>query len=181
TAAFVVWSVGMPPLFAAMQPAQVRHLLEEGFDHFYNLEYDAALGNFQTLRADDPRNPAWHNDLALGYFYKELYQAGTLEGDLFDASNRFFRTKKFVADPQLEDGFRRANQTAIETCDRNLKDDPKNRDALYACGVAYATRATHEGLVERSAFRFLSAARTANDYHSRLISIDPQYNDGYLI
>ena len=177
----LLWLIPMGSLRAAMPPEEARRLLDEGTDHFYNLEYDAALADFQQLRADDPRNPAWQNRVALSYFYKELYQAGVLEGDLFDASNRFFRTKKFPTVPELEDGFRAANQRAISMCETQLKNNSKEESALYSCGVAYAARATHQALVERSALNFLSAARKANDYHSRLIKIDPHYYDGYLV
>ena len=160
---------------------EARRLLDEGTDHFYNLEYDAALADFQQLRTADPRNPTWQNRVSLSYFYKELYQAGVLEGDLFDASNQFFRSKKVPLVPALEDGFRLANQAAIGICEAQLKTDTKDKNALYSCGVAYAARATHQALVERSALNFLSAARKANDYHSRLIKIDPRYYDGYLV
>jgi Tetratricopeptide repeat len=177
----VLCLVQAPSLRAAMSPAEARRILDEGMDHFYNLEYDAALADFQQLRADDPRNPAWQNHVALGYFYKELYQAGVFEGDLFDASNRFFQTKKLLTDPVLENGFRQANQTAIRMCDLRLKENAKDKEALYACGVSYAARATHEGLVERSSLNFLTAARKANDYHSRLVQIDPHYYDAYLV
>src|SRR5206468_3832148 len=112
-------------------------VLAEGVDHFYNLEYDEAIASFQRLRADNPRNPAWQNHVALGYFYKELYRAGALEADLFDASNRFFRSKKFPTDAELESRFRQANQTAVQLCEQRLKEDPKDREALYACGVAF--------------------------------------------
>src|SRR3989304_4656216 len=89
------------PLVAAMTALESRRVLNEGLDHFYNLEYDQAIAKFEQLRADDPTNPAWQNHVALGYFYKELLQGGALEGDLFDASNKFFKTKKFPVDPFL--------------------------------------------------------------------------------
>ena len=168
-------------LAAALSPAEARRALDQGIDHFYNLEYDEAIANFLELRADDPRNPSWQNHLALGYFYKELYLAGALEGDLFDASNRFLRTRRLQTDPALEDSFRQANQSAIRMCELRLKEDARDQEALYACGVAYAARATHQGLVERSAFEFLGSARRANDYHARLVRLAPRYYDGYLV
>jgi tetratricopeptide (TPR) repeat protein len=164
-----------------MPVEESRRILEQGLDHFYNLEYDEAISLFERLRDDDPNNAAWQNHVALGYFYKELLQGGALEGDLFDASNRFFKTKKFPIDPALEKPFHEANRRAIQICEANVKKDSRDSHALYACGVAYAARATHQGLIERSAWNFLGNARKANDFHTRLVRAHPRQYDGYLI
>ncbi|MBI2818890.1 MAG: tetratricopeptide repeat protein [Acidobacteria bacterium] len=169
------------PLAAAMTAAEARRLLDEGLDHFYNLEYDRAIANFERLREDDPGSAKWHNHVAMAYFYKELLQGGAFEGDLFDASNKFFKTKKFPVDSFLDSRFHRSNQKAIEICEQALKTQPEDRDALYSCGVGYAARAAHQGLIERSALNFLGNARRANNYHSRLVRAHPRHYDGYLI
>jgi tetratricopeptide (TPR) repeat protein len=167
---------------AAPLPAAVAsRLLAEGLDHFYNLEYDQAIPIFERLRADDPRNPNWQNHAALGYFYKQLYIAGALEGDLFGASNKFFRTRKIKPDAVLEYQFRQANEAAVRICGQRLKEDSRDEEALYACGVAYAARATHQGLIERSVLDSLGSARRANDYHTRLARVNPRFYDAYLI
>ncbi len=169
------------PAAAALSPQEAQRLLQEGLDHFYSLEYDAAIANFQQLRSDDPRNPDWQNQLALAYLYKQLYVAGALEGDLFGASNKFFRTKKIVPDPGLENHFRTANDAAVHICEQRLKQRAQDEEALYACGVAYAARATHQGLIERSVLDSLGSARRSNDYHTHLTRVDPRNYDAYLI
>lgn len=181
-----VWMIGaclaLPiPSRAALPPEEAGRLLDEGLDHFYNLEYDQAIPIFESLRANDSRSPTWQNYVAIGYFYQQLYQAGALEGDLFGASNKFFRTKRIKPDPILENRFQQANQAALRICEQRLKEDARDEEALYACGVAYAARATHQGLVERSALDFLGNARRANDYHSRLARANPRHYDAYLI
>jgi tetratricopeptide (TPR) repeat protein len=173
--------VAASTLRAAMPAEESRRVLEKGLDHFYNLEYDEAIAQFERLRDDDPANAAWQNQVALGYFYKHLLQGGALEGDLFDASNRFFKTKKFPVDPTLDGPFHEANRRAVEICEGNLKKDPRDGEALYACGVAFAARATHQGLIERSALSFLGNARKANDFHIRLVRAHPRQYDGYLV
>src|SRR3990172_2835728 len=104
----------------------------------------------------------------MAYLYKQLYVAGALEGDLFGASNRFFRTKKITPHPELENHFRTANVAAVRICEQRLKQRAQDAEALYACGVAYAARATHQGLIERSMLDSLGSARRSNDYHTRL-------------
>ncbi|MBI3934163.1 MAG: tetratricopeptide repeat protein [Acidobacteria bacterium] len=169
------------PLHAAMTAEESQRVLAAALEHFYNLEYDQAIATFERLREDDPRNPKWQNHVALGYFYKQLLHGGALEGDLFGASNRFFRKKKFPTDRLLQERFYGANHMAVELCERTLKADPRNEAALYSCGVAYAARAAHQGLIERSALNFLGNAHKANEYHSRLVQINPRLYDGYLV
>jgi tetratricopeptide (TPR) repeat protein len=168
-------------LASSLPPPEAKRILDEGLDHFYNLEYDHAIANFEQLRNDDPSNASWQNHVALGYFYKQLFRAGALEGDLFGASNKYFRTKKLKTDPQLERGFKDANHNAIQICQERLENNESDQAALYSCGVAYAARATHQGLIERSILDSLGSARKANDYHSRLARLNPHYYDAYLI
>jgi tetratricopeptide (TPR) repeat protein len=110
-----------------------------------------------------------------------LYVAGALGGDLFGASNRFFRTRKIIPDPEIEAQFRTANAAAVRICEQRLKQRAQDEEALYACGVAYAGRATHQGLIERSILDSLGSARKSNDYHARLTRSAPRNYDAYLI
>lgn len=160
---------------------QARQLAARGFDHFYNLEYDEAIRIFERLREADPGNPHSHHQVALAYFYKQLYKAGVLEGDLFGASNKFFRTRKIQADPVLDRSFRQANQTSIRLCEERLKQDKNDQEALYVCGVANAARATYQGLIERSVLDSMGSAGKANDFHIRLIRLNARYYDAYMI
>ena len=93
--------------FPAASPASEDggQLQEKGVEHFYNLEYDQAIAAFEKLRDADPDNPSWQNHVSAAYFYKQLYLAGVLQGDLFASSNKFFRTKKIKVDPHARKTF----------------------------------------------------------------------------
>src|SRR5690349_5272963 len=108
-------------------------LEEQGFDSFYNLEYEQAIRVFQRLRDTDPGNPAFQNHVATVNLYQQLYVAGVLQGDLF-SSNRFFRNRKIETDPELEKNFRAANDRAIQLCEQRLKQNAADQDALFDCG-----------------------------------------------
>ncbi len=182
-AALLLCGAGAVALPAAALPASEDdlELQKKAVNHFYSLEYDQAIAAFEKLRDADPDNPARQNDVATAYFYKQLYMAGVLQGDLFSSSNKFFRTKKIQVDPAIEKPFWGATQAAIRSCEQRLKSDKTDEEALYTCGVAYATRSTYQGLIERSKFGFLSSARKANDFHARLLRLNPRYYDAYLI
>ena len=158
-----------------------RQLEEQGFDHFYSLEYDQAIQIFEKLRDSEPDNPAWYNDLASAYFYRKLHRAGALQGDLFAGSNRFFRMKKIPPEETFERQFKQTNQKAISLCEKRLSRNRNDEAALYDCGVAHATRAAYLGLVERAKFETLASAREASEYHSKLARLSPYRYDAYLI
>jgi tetratricopeptide (TPR) repeat protein len=183
-ALWICWAslFGPPPLRAAPLTAEAaRQLEDQAFQHFYSLEYEQAIALFKKLRDEEPNNPNWQNHVATASFYSELHLAGALQGELFAASNKFFRTKKVQPDPALEKEFWQANQSAIRICEQRLKQDRKDEDALYACGVAYAARAGHQGLIERSKLETLTNARKANIYHSELARLNPRCYDAYLV
>ena len=158
-----------------------RPLEQQGFQSFYSLDYDSAIAAFQKLRDAEPENASWQNHLANAYLFKQLHLAKALQGNLFGSSNLFFRVKKIQPDPALEKGFRDANQAAIRLCDQRLKQNRKDEEALYACGVAYGARASYQGLIERAKLDSISNARKANVYHSELIRLNPRCYDAYLV
>jgi len=183
TAAWIslAWALAASAAAQSTAPEPSRPPAAQGFDHFYNLEYDEAIRVFEQLRDADPRNAYAHHRVALAYFYKQLYRAGVLEGDLFGASNKFFRTKKIAVDPVLDRSFRQANQTSVRLCEERLRSVRNDQEALYACGVASATRATYQGLIERSLLNSMSSAGQANEFHARLIRLNALYYDAYMV
>jgi tetratricopeptide (TPR) repeat protein len=156
-------------------------LEEQGFDFFYNLEYAQAARVFQRLRDADPKNPALQNHVATVNFYRQLYLAGVLQGDLFSNSNRFFRNRKIQPDPALEKNFRDANQSAIQLCEQRLKQNGGDQDALFDCGTAYAARASWQGMIERSKIATLVSGRKANEFNEELLRVNPRFYDANLI
>ena len=61
---------------------QRNTLVEEGFSHFYNLEYDEAIAVFEKAAAQNPASPDLHNHLAQSLIFREMYRNGALESEL---------------------------------------------------------------------------------------------------
>ncbi|HXI43427.1 MAG TPA: hypothetical protein VNH83_25830, partial [Bryobacteraceae bacterium] len=64
-----------------------------GFDHFYNLEYDQALAEFEKAAQQDPGAVGPHNHIAQTLLYREMYRDGALETELISGNNPFLRQK----------------------------------------------------------------------------------------
>ena len=85
-----------------------------GFDHFYNLEYDQALAEFQKAAQQEPNAMDPHNYIAQTLLYREMYRNGALETQLVSGNNPFLRQKKLNPSPQVDKEFSDEIQKAID-------------------------------------------------------------------
>src|SRR5215468_3372975 len=122
-----VLSVMLAGLAAAASAA-----VSPGFDHFYNLEYDQALSDFERETVARPDDPTAWNHLAQCILYREMYHNGALETELFGGTNPFFRRQKLAMAPDAENDFSGAINRVIERSQSILAGNPKDPAALYA-------------------------------------------------
>src|SRR5258708_3837257 len=125
------------PLFAQQK------LIDEGFEHFYNLEYDEAVALFEKAIAQNPTSPDLHNHLAQTLVFREMYRNGALESELVSGNNSFLRRPKLNPTPETEKRFLDEVAKAIELSDALLKKNPNDTAALYAQGIAYGLRSNY--------------------------------------
>src|SRR3954454_8218297 len=123
-------------------PAQ-QSLTNQGFDHFYNLEYDEAVALFEKAIAQNPTSPDVHNHLAQTLVFREMYRNGALESELVSGNNSFLRRPKLNPTPETERRFLEEVVKAIELSDALLKKNPNDTAALYAQGIAYGLRSNY--------------------------------------
>ena len=92
--------IALAPRLAAQEP-----VVAEGFDHFYNLEYDQAIADFEKAIAQNPNSPDLHNHLAQTIVFREMYRNGALESELVSGTNSFLRRPKLNPAPETEKRF----------------------------------------------------------------------------
>ena len=68
-----------------------QNLIDQGFSHFYNLEYDEAIAVFDKAIAQNPSNPDLHNHMAQTLIFREMFRDGALESELVSGNNSFLR------------------------------------------------------------------------------------------
>lgn len=152
-----------------------------GQEHFFNLEYEQALEDYQAGLGLDPNNAFFHNAIANVYLFQELYRLGQLEGNLYDASNSFLKEEK--RKPSV-DQIARMNAALSKVrgiCEARLRENPHDTDALYNLGISYSTEGNYKFTIEKSWFDALGAGSKANDLHEKLLKIDPDYHDAKLV
>ena len=92
-------------LLLAALPLAAQNLIEQGFDHFYNLEYPEAIACFEQAIAKDPSSPDLHNHLAQTLVFQEMFRDGALESELVSGTNSFLRRPKLEPSPAIEQRF----------------------------------------------------------------------------
>src|SRR5450432_1178332 len=117
-------------LAVAAAPLGGQHLLiEQGFNHFYNLEYDQAITAFEKAIAQNPRLPDLHNHLAQALIFREMFRNGALESELVSGSNSFLRRPKLNPSPETEKRILDEIAKAMALADARLKQNPKDTGA----------------------------------------------------
>src|SRR5580700_4245458 len=154
--------------------------VDAAFDHFYNLEYDRSIQEFERLLDRAPNDPAAVNHLLTTVLMRELYRMGAMNSGEY-ANDSFIGDAHRAADPAVTARMKQLVGRAESLEEQELKTNPDNVDALYARGVTRAQFALYTALVERAWFSALRNAVGARRDHERVLEIDPQYVDAKLV
>jgi tetratricopeptide (TPR) repeat protein len=161
--------------------AAQQKLIDEGFDHFYNLEYDEAVAVFEKAIAQNPTSPDLHNHLAQTLVFREMFRDGALESELVSGNNSFLRRPKLNPSPETEKRFLDEVSKAMELTAARLKTDPNDTAALYAQGIAYGLRSNYFWVVKKAWRDSLRDATSARKLHNRVSELEPANVDARLV
>ena len=155
--------------------------MERGFDHFYNLEYDQALADFQQATNRDPDSPDLHNHLAQTLLFREMFRDGALESELVSGNNSFLRRPKLDPTPEIEREFLNHVASAMALSEARLQKNSTDIAAHYALGISYGLRANYYWVVKKSWHDSLRDATAARRQHNRITELDPALVDAWLV
>ncbi|MGA9542655.1 MAG: tetratricopeptide repeat protein [Candidatus Sulfotelmatobacter sp.] len=155
-------------------------LVEAASDHFYNLEYDRAIQEFEKVLGRHPGDPSAVNHLLTAVLMRELYRMGAMNSGEY-ANDSFIGEAHRAADPKVTERIKQLVDRAESLEEQELKVNPNNVDALYARGVTRAQFALYTALVERAWFSALRNAVGARRDHERVLELDPHYVDAKLV
>ncbi len=150
------------------------------FDHFYNLDYDRSIREFEQVLKRHPEDPFAVNHLLVAVLFSELYRMGAL--DTSEYANDSFVTKPHR--PATDEAKKRIKELvdrALQLETKQLEANPNDVDALYARGVTRAEFSTYTALIERAWFSALRNAVGARRDHERVLELNPSYTDAKLI
>ena len=161
-------------------PLNLDPLVRQGYEHFYNLDYDVALKNFNTVAIAHPQDPIVWDYVLIATMFRELYHQDLLDTTYY-AHDSFLSTKREVSvPPATRNQIEELTNKVIAMCDARLKTNPNDKDALFARGYARGMHASFLTLVDHA---FAAAARQgyqARNDSEAVLKLDPQYADAKM-
>jgi tetratricopeptide (TPR) repeat protein len=150
------------------------------FNHFYNLDYDRAVQEFEQVLERHPDDPFAVNHLLTATLFRELYRMGVLNTGEY-ANDTFISAPHRPADPKVKQQINDLVNRALRLEEKRLAANPNDVDALYARGVTRAQFATYTALIERAWFSALRNALGARRDHERVLELSPSTVEAKLI
>jgi hypothetical protein len=169
---------GTNPTSLAYRPHDPLNLT--AFNHFYNLDYDRAVQEFEQVLGRHPDDPFAVNHLLTSTLFRELYRMGVLNTGEY-ANDSFISAPHRPADPKVKDQIKNLVDRALQLEEKRLAANPNDVDALYARGVTRAQFATYTALIERAWFSALRNAVGARRDHERVLELSPSTVEAKLI
>lgn len=156
-------------------------LVQEGFQHFYDMDYEGSLACFDKVQAAHPSDPIATDYILYVTLFRELFRLDLLD-TTFYANDGFLTGKHtIVEDPAARDRIRSLAEKAFTQANEQLKQNPKDVNALFARGWARSLEAVYVAMVERSFGSGLKLALGAKNDHQRVLQLDPNYVDAKMV
>jgi len=155
-------------------------LVDSAFDHFYNMDYDRSIQDFEKVLERHPNDPFAVNHLLSATLIRELYRMGAMNSGEY-ANDSFIGQAHRPADPKVKERIKQLVERAEGLEEQELKINADDVDAIYARGVTRAQFALYTGLVERAWFSALRNAVGARHDHERVLELNPNYVDAKLV
>lgn len=156
-------------------------LVKSGYDHFYNLEYERCIADFEKAIAENPADPELHNHLAQAIVFQEMFRNGALESELVSGNNSFLRRPKLNPSAETEQWFLGELAKAMDLANARLKADANDTKAMYALGISYGLRSNYYWVVKKSWRDSLRDATSARRLHNRIAELEPDNVDARLV
>jgi tetratricopeptide (TPR) repeat protein len=156
-------------------------VVRDGFQHFYNMDYEGALACFERVQAAHPSNPIATDYILYVTLFRELFRLDLLD-TTFYANDGFLTGKHtIVEDPRTRDEIKALADKAFSQANVQLARNPNDINALFARGWARSLEATYLAMVERSFAGGLKLALGAKNDHERVLQLDPNYVDAKMV
>ncbi len=167
-----------PAIPTALRPFDP--LSQAAFEHYYNLDHEAAIQDYEKILERHPNDPFAMNHLLSAILMRELYRMGAMNTGEY-SNDSFIGQAHRPADPAQKQRIKQLVDQAEKLEDAELALNPKNADMLYARGVTRGQFALYTALIERAWFSALRNAVGARRDHERVLELDPRYIDAKLV
>ena len=170
----------MGPASTPGRAAEFDALTREGLAHYYTLEYDQAIREFQKAADLNPEDPQAWNHMLEAVLFRELYKYDALDTSLY-THQKFLDTKQVPADAATKQKIKQLADKAQDLAEKRLKANPNDIEALYSRGVTKGLRSTYLALIEHSWFAAVRSSLAARNDHEQVLKMDPRMTDAKTV
>jgi hypothetical protein len=161
-------------------PLNLNPTVHDGFQHFYNLDYDGALARFDSVLKTHPQDPMAYGYVQMVTVFRELYHQDLLDTTYY-AHDSFLTTKRNVPVPDAtRQRIESLTDTGIHLAEERIRANSNDKDAYFARGYLRGIHAAFITLVDHS---YVAAARqgfAARGDSEQVLRIDPDYADAKM-
>lgn len=168
------------PVNPHTDPLNLDPLVRQGYDRFYNLDYDGALKDFNQIAQQHPQDPMAWNYILVVTIFRELYHQDLLDTTYYAHDSFLFNKREINIPKAARDQINGLTDKVIGMCDQRLNQNPHDKNALFARGYA---RGMHGAFITLADHSFSAAAHQglqARSDSEEVLKIDPQYADAEM-
>jgi tetratricopeptide (TPR) repeat protein len=152
----------------------------QGFEDFYNMDYDGAIALFKQESKRLPGDPFVVNHLCAAVLAKELNREGQLDATLY-MGNKFLELKAPPVDPQVRMQIDQLSQRAMVLANHELAENPNDVEALFARAVARGLGTVYSAVIEKRWVGALHEGLGAYHDDQHVLRLNPKYSDAKLV
>jgi len=155
--------------------------VRDAYQHFYNLDYPAAVAEFEKFHQEHPGDPQATAYLLNAVVFQELYRLDLLD-TTFYANDGFLSGKHATQDdPKVRARVTALTDEVVREATWDLSKNPNDVNALFARGWARSLECSYLAMVDRSFSAGFRLAMKAKDDELKALQIDPNYVDAKLV
>ena len=161
-------------------PLNLDPIVHDGFEHFYNLDYDGAMKRFDEVLQAHPQDPMAVSYVLMNTIFRELYRQDLLDTTYYAHEHFLSSGHKSDVAPAVRQQIEELTDRAVGLADARIKANSNDKDAYFARGYAKGMHAAWMTLVDHS---FTGAARqglSSRNDSEQVLKLDPTYADAKM-
>jgi len=165
---------------AHADPLDFDPVIQDGMNHFYNLDYEGAIMRFDKVIAEHPNEPMPYAYDLVAVVFRELYHQDLLDTTYY-AHDSFLSTARKVDIPAANrDRIEFLTNKVISLTDDRIRSNPSDANAYFARGYARGLHAAFITLADHSWYTAARQGLAARNDSESALKIDPAYADANM-
>jgi len=165
------------PVTPVMEPDVSAKLLESGYRHLYELNFDAGRKDFQAYQKMRPDDPLGKASEAASYLFEQFNQKGVLTSEFFLNDEKFLGGVDGSGAANKNAAFLEANNQAREQAKARIKANPKDLQGLLVLTITDGMESDYDALIIKKQLDGLKMMRSAETEANLVLAIDPSEQD----